>query len=157
MACSLSWLSSRCEGSVLVVGDVVAPLGLGSVLIGVKSVPEGEVGHEVVGGGAVPVPFVGRAPDGVAGADDDDVAAADLDEADAFGDVEGLADGVLVPGGAGAGREVDGARPASGSASVAGTMAVDVDVAGEPVGCGPLAVAGVWQISMGHLAFVFRG
>src|SRR5258708_11006413 len=50
--------------------------------------------YEVVGCGAVPVPFAGRGTGDVAGADFLDPAAAWLAEAVAFGDVEGLADGV---------------------------------------------------------------
>ena len=58
-------------------------------------------------GGAVPVVLTGRADDGVAGADAHHRAVAGADEADALGDVQGLADGVGVPVGAGAGGEAD--------------------------------------------------
>src|SRR2546426_12273962 len=82
---------------VLGVGDVLAPVGV--------ALGHGEVGHEVIGGGAVPVPLGGRVDD-VAGADGDDGLATGLDESFALGDVEGLSEAVGVPGGAGAGREV---------------------------------------------------
>jgi hypothetical protein len=67
------------------------------------------VGHEVVGCGALPVPFAGRGAGDVAGADFLGLAAAWLVEAAAFGDVEGLPDGVTVPSGAGRRDESDGA------------------------------------------------
>src|SRR3977135_624364 len=67
----------------------------------------GDVGHEAVGRGAVPVVLAGLEEDAVAGADDLDRAAAPLAEADALGDVDVLAERVGVPGGAGSGSEVD--------------------------------------------------
>ena len=69
-----------------------------------------EVRHEAVGGGAVPVLLAGLEEDAVARADDLDRPAAALAEADAFGDVDGLAVGVRVPGCSRARREVDAAR-----------------------------------------------
>ena len=83
--------------AVLLVGDVVAPGGLRPFGAFADSVPHGQVSHEVVGGGAVPVPLVGRRVDRLACADLDDVAAAGLDKADAVDDVQRLADGVGVP------------------------------------------------------------
>jgi hypothetical protein len=80
---------------VLVVGDVLCPVRLGSFVAG-DGFGDGQVGHEVVGCGAVPVPLVGGRVDDVTGADLLDVTAAGLDETLAFGDVEGLPDGVLV-------------------------------------------------------------
>jgi hypothetical protein len=65
----------------------------------------------VVGGGAVPVPLVGRGVDGLAGADLGHLSTAGLDQPDALDDVEGLPDRVGVPGGAGAGAEADGVDP----------------------------------------------
>src|SRR6186997_165213 len=62
---------------VLVVGEVVAPLGL--------ALGEREVGHEVVGRGAVPVPLAGWGDDHVAGTDADERPAAGLDESFALG------------------------------------------------------------------------
>jgi hypothetical protein len=64
----------------------------------------------VLGRGAVPVPDAGRAPHGVTGADDYDVATADLSAAYALGDLQKLSIGVPVSGGAGHRREVDEAR-----------------------------------------------
>jgi hypothetical protein len=72
---------------------------------------DGQVGHEVLGGGAVPVLLVGRRVDDVARADLGDLAAAGLHQTLSVGDVEGLADGVGVPGGAGVRREADRADP----------------------------------------------
>src|SRR5215217_7172874 len=118
-------------GRVLVVGDVVAPVGLGAVVAG--GFGDGEMGHVVVGGGAVPVPPIRGRGDDVAGADLLDGAAAGLDQALAFGDVQGLADGVGVPGGVGRGGEPDGADPYPLGFRALGDE-VDEDVAGEPLG-----------------------
>jgi len=101
----------RQTASALVVvpaGDVLAPAGLGSLAAG-DGFDDGQAGHEVVGCGAVPVPFAGRGADDVADADFLDLAAAWLVEAGAFGGVEGLPDGVTVPCGAGRRGEPDGA------------------------------------------------
>src|ERR1039458_9392543 len=56
-----------------------------------RVLPQGQVDHEVAGGGAVPVLLAGRRVDDVAGAGLDDLAAAGLDQGDALDDVEGLA------------------------------------------------------------------
>ena len=74
------------------------------------------MGHEVAGRGAVPVPLVRRRVDDVAGADLSDAAAAGLHETPAFGDVEGLPEGVGVPRGASGGGEADRADPDAGAA-----------------------------------------
>ncbi len=87
-------------GPVLLVGDVCAPRG-------VVVLPDGGVHHEVVRRRAVPVLLPGWRVDHVAGADDHDLAAAGLDQADSVGDVQGLSQGVRVPGGARAGGEAD--------------------------------------------------
>jgi len=68
------------------------------------------MGHEAAGRGAVPVLFTGLEEDAVAGSDDFDRSAAALRDADALGDVDGLAIGVRVPRRARARREVDAAR-----------------------------------------------
>ena len=60
----------------------------------------------MVGEGAVSVLFAGWRVHGVAGPHDDDLVSGG-DDADAFGDVEGLAEAVAVPCGAGAGGEAD--------------------------------------------------
>jgi hypothetical protein len=70
---------------------------------GVAVLLHGDVGHEPVRGGSVPVVLAGLEEDSVAGADDLDWAALSLAEAGAFGEVDRLAVGVGVPGGAGAG------------------------------------------------------
>ena len=71
---------------------MVAPFGVGF--------GEGQVGHDAVGCGAVPVPFAAVDVDDVTGADPGDGFAAGLDQSLAFGDVKGLGDRVRVPGGA---------------------------------------------------------
>jgi hypothetical protein len=53
-------------GCVLVVGDVLAPVGLGPVVA--WGFGDREVSHEAVGSGAVPVPLAGRRRDDDAGA-----------------------------------------------------------------------------------------
>ena len=53
---------------VLLAGDVLAPVGLGSLAAG-DGFGDGQVGHEVAGCGAVPVPFAGRGADDAAGVD----------------------------------------------------------------------------------------
>ena len=69
--------SGRSGSGVLVVGDVLTPVCLGSLVAG-SGLGDGQVGHEVVGGGAVPVPGVGGRGDDVAGSDLLDRAAAGL-------------------------------------------------------------------------------
>ena len=87
----------------------------------------------MVGGGAVPVPFAAGGVDGVASSDGGDGFSPGLDAAFAFGDVHGLGDGVAVPGGPGAGREMYEADAGRGVSMALGD-AVDPDVTGEPVG-----------------------
>src|SRR4051794_33556018 len=87
---------------VLLAGNGFEPGG-GVAAVGPRF-EHGEVAHERVGRGAVPVLLAGRADDGVAGPDAQDGAVTGADEADTVGDVQGLADGVGVPVGAGAGR-----------------------------------------------------
>jgi len=84
----------------------------------------GQVGHEMAGCDAVPVPFVGRGADDGAGADFPGLADGWLVEAVAIGDVAGLPGGVSVPCGAGRRGESDGADP---------------DVGGLLAACGGLA------------------
>src|ERR687886_1590026 len=126
--------SGGLSGAVLGVGDVVEP---GHDLTGVVGFLDGDVGHEPVGGGAVPVLLAGLDVDDVAGADLLDlggaVGAAAGDVADAVGDVEGLALRVVVPGSAGARGEPDVCAADSGLV-VGVADAVDVDSPGEPVG-----------------------
>ena len=100
------------HGRLLVVGDLVLLVGdrfepRGGVAPVRQGLEHGEVAHEGVGGGAVPVVLAGRADDGLAGADAEHRTVAGTDEADSLGDVQGLADGVGVPVGVGAGGEAD--------------------------------------------------
>src|SRR5512132_332225 len=94
---------ARGRGGVLLVGDLVAPVG-GDVVV--VDLVEREMDHEAVGGGAVPVVLVGLEEDAVAGTDDLDRAAAALAEPDALRDVDRLAKRVRVPRGPRARREV---------------------------------------------------
>src|SRR4051794_10355957 len=116
-------------GGVLLVGDVLAP---GHRAAGLVVLLHGDVDHEAIRGGAVPVVLSRLEEDAVAGADDLDGAALALAEPDALGDEDRLAVRMGVPGGAGARREVDaggGERRGPGGRG----DGVDVDVAREPV------------------------
>src|SRR3954454_19067678 len=117
------------SGAVLVVGDVVEPGHDLTVLVGLL---DGDVRHEPVGRGAVPVLLAGLDVDDVAGMDLLHVTTAAGDVADAVGDVQGLPAGVGVPGGPGSGGEAD-VGAADGRLLVGVADAVDVDGAGEPV------------------------
>ena len=64
-----------------------------------------EVDHEPVGCRTVPVLLVGLEEDAVSGSDDLDGPTAALAQADAFGDEDGLAQGVAVPVCAGSGMK----------------------------------------------------
>src|SRR5438552_8257940 len=90
----------------------------------------------MVGCSAVPVPFVGRCADDIAGPDADDVLAMGLYESRPFGDIKGLAERVRMPGGVRAGREVDG-HDADARRILALHDWVDPNVAGEPLGGSP--------------------
>ena len=92
----------------------------------------GDVRHEPRRGGAVPVVLARLEEDPVAGADGLDRPAFALAEADALGDPDRLTVRVRVPGGAGAGSEVDG-RSADPPAAGGRGDRVDLDVAGEPL------------------------
>ena len=65
------------------------------------------VGHEVVRGCAVPMPFPGWRVDRLAGANLDDLTASGLYQPATVEDVEGLAVEVSMPGGVRPGREPD--------------------------------------------------
>src|SRR5919202_660454 len=117
------------RGAVLLVADVLAPRhGVAFVVY----LHHREVGHEAVWGGAVPVILAGLEEHAVARADHLDRSAAPLREADALGDVDGLAVRVGVPRGSRARGEVDAAR-----LQARGTRRrrdrVDIDRAGEPL------------------------
>src|SRR6266542_4042762 len=75
----------RWRGVVLLVGDVLAPVG---AVAGIVDLEHRDVGQEAVRGGAVPVLFAGLEEDAVAGADDLDRAAAVLRASDALEDVD---------------------------------------------------------------------
>ena len=81
------------------------------------------------------MPLAGRRVDGIAGPDLDDLAAAGLDEPDALGDVQRLADRVRMPCVARTRSEVDDAGPETRRLH-ATRDGVEPDVAGEPVGRG---------------------
>src|SRR3954470_621118 len=88
---------------VLLVGDMLAP---GDGAAGLVVLLHGDVGHEAVRGGAVPVVLAGLEEDAVAGADLLDRPALALAQAEALGDEDRLAVRVGVPGGACARGEV---------------------------------------------------
>jgi hypothetical protein len=113
----------------LLVGDVLTP---GDGAAGLIVLLHGDVDHEPVRGGAVPVVLSRLEEDSVAGPDDFDRAVLVLTQADAFGDEDRLAVRVGVPGGPGAGGEVDARGGERRGADRSGDR-VDVDVAGEPV------------------------
>jgi hypothetical protein len=72
----------------VLVGDVLAPRDGSAALVVLL---HGDVGHEAVSGGAVPVVLAGLEEHAVAGADDLDGAALTLAYADALGDEDRLA------------------------------------------------------------------
>src|SRR3954452_20843975 len=98
------WRLGEGLGAVLLVGDVVEP---GDDLTVLVCLLHRDVCHVPVGGRAVPVLLARLDVDDVARADLLDPVASGRDEADAVGDVEGLALGVVVPGGAGSRGEPD--------------------------------------------------
>src|SRR3954449_400980 len=104
MAAAPVVLNRGSGGAVLLVADVLAP-GDGAARLVVLL--HGDVGHEAVGGGAVPVVLAGLEEDAVAGPDDLDRAALALAEAGTLGDVDGLAVRMGVPRRARSRREVD--------------------------------------------------
>src|SRR5215217_2087292 len=126
-------------GAVLLVGDVLTPRDRAARVVDLL---HREVGHEAGGRGAVPVVLARLEEHAVTGVDDLDRPSAALAAPDALGDVDGLAEGVGVPSGAGAGREVDaGGRQPRGRRR--GRDGVDVDRAGEPVAGPRVRVKGV--------------
>ena len=72
----------------LLVADRLQPGGAVAVAV---TDHDGDVGHEIGVGGAVPVLLAGRALHGLTGADAHDVAVAGADQAHAAGDVQDLA------------------------------------------------------------------
>src|SRR5207244_6704085 len=102
----------------------------------------GDVGHEPGWGGAVSVVLARLEEDAVAGSDHLDRTAFALAEADSLGDPDRLAVRVGMPGGAGAGGEVDGRGADPPVVRWRGDR-VDVDGAGEPVARSGAAVGAV--------------
>src|SRR5947209_13443689 len=88
------------------------------------------MGHEALSGATVPVLLIRRCPDCVSSAKRDDGAIAVYDQADAFGAVERLPDGVGVPVGSGARRKANEAGDQARCALLL-LERRDVDVAGE--------------------------
>ena len=87
------------SGTVFGVGDVVEPGDNLTVLVGLLN---RDMGHEPIGAGSVPVFLPRLDVDHVTGAYLLHNAAAGPNVADPVGDVEGLALGVVMPGGSGA-------------------------------------------------------
>lgn len=84
---------------ILGVGDVRAPVR--------RAFGDGQMAHEVVGPGTVPVFLAVGREDDVARIELDDLLPAGLDQAASFRDVEGLPSFVAVPGTASSGREMN--------------------------------------------------
>src|SRR5918998_3532262 len=106
-----SSLVDRRRGVVLLVADVLAPRDGATLVVDFL---HSYVGHEAVGGGAVPVVLTGLEEHAVARSDHFDRPAAALAEADALGDIDGLAVRVNVPRGSSARRKVDAAGRKAG-------------------------------------------
>src|SRR4051794_19409657 len=95
----------RC--AVLLVGDALAPGHGAARVIGLLN---GDVGHEAIGRSAMPVLLVRLEEDSVPRPDHVDLTTSPLAEPDALGHVDRLPEGMRVPGGSSAGREVDAGR-----------------------------------------------
>ena len=117
------------SGAVLFVGDVVEP---GDHLAPVVGFLDGDVRHEPVGGGAMPVLLVRLDVDDVAGADLLNGAAATGDVPDPVGDVDRLALGGGLARSPGARGEAD-VGAADGGLVV---RVADAAIAAGPVGFG---------------------
>src|SRR3954453_7420005 len=115
------------RGAVLLVRDVLAPGDRAAALVVLL---HGDVGHEAVGRGAVPVVLAGLEDHPAAGLDLFDRTAFALAAADALGDEDGLSVRVGVPGGARTGREVH-ERGGERRRRLRRGDRVDVDVSGE--------------------------
>ena len=134
---------------VLVVGDMSAPGDGAAALVGECDC---DMRHKSARGGAVPVILARLKEDAVAGADDLDRAAFTLAEADAIGNPDRLAVGVGVPGGAGAGGEVDGVGTERGEASATvSTKTVPVNQS-----AGPAPVSSVFLVICNVMLLLLR-
>src|SRR5437667_4077508 len=153
-SCGLSGTGTGADprGVVLVVGHVLKP-GVLRAAVRARVLPQGEVDHEVVRGGAVPVLLAGGRIDDIAWVRLDDLAAAGLDQGDALDDVKGLAQAVGVPGGAGARGEPDHVRPGAGGL-LAPVDDVEPDIAGEHLG---RSLAGRRLLQQFHRALFLSG
>ena len=83
------------RGALLAFGDRLGPSGLRCVAA--VAVHQGQMGHETVGSGAVPVLFTRRGVERVAGVGLEEGAVAAADQGDAVEDVQGLPQAVRVP------------------------------------------------------------
>src|SRR3954447_2660349 len=117
---------ARRPRAVLVVGDVASPRHRTARRVGLL---HGDVHHEAVGRGAVPVVLARLEEDAVAGADDLHLTALALAEADTLGHEDRLAVRMGVPGGPRAWCEVHSGGGEGRGAGGRGD-GVDVDVAG---------------------------
>jgi hypothetical protein len=126
---------------VLLAGVVLALVCLGCLVAG-DGIGDGQVGHQVAGCGAAPVPFAGRNADDVAGAGFPGLAAGWLMEAASFGGVDGLPGSVGVSCGAALPGEPGGA----------GTDAGGFPGAGDGLGCGPAWIRRSRERSVAALA-----
>ena len=115
------------------VDDVVAPLGFGPLLPLGEGLGHREVGHEVLGGGSVPVPFIRRGVDGVPGTDLGEGVVPGLHVSTAVRDVQRLPVRVAMPGGVRAGGEAD-ERDAESRRRFACRDDVEPYISGEPLG-----------------------
>src|SRR3954447_803780 len=127
-ASAITPLELRCL-RILFVADVAAPAHRAAAVIGEL---HRDVRHQARWRGAVPVVLPWLEEDPVTRSDHLDRAAFALAEAEAFGDPDRLAERVSVPGGARAGREVDGGGTEVPVALGRGDR-VDMDRAGEPL------------------------
>lgn len=135
---SLSWGTASCprrrqrrSGPVLRTGPMLAPRRAAAFVIDVQ---HRKVGHEPVGGGAMPMVFAGFAEDAVTRANLLDRSTATLAPPDTLGDVDRLAVWVGMPGGAGTRCEVNTDSGKTG-ATARDRDRVDVDRAGKPLAC----------------------
>src|SRR5207237_9192152 len=122
----------RLPAAVRGVGHGRSPLRLRPLAVA-GSFREGEVRHEVVGCGAVPMPLVRGCVDDVPRANLGSPPAAWLHEPCSLGHVEDLADGVGVPRGARSWCKADDVDADARGLLTTGD-GVDPDVTGEPLG-----------------------